>query len=371
MALPPAPTLLVLLNLAATRWGMDRHPSRGGSRARAACCRGRRVTRIVAGWRGAATAEYQARTGAKETTVFQRAITIYPWAALFIAFAPLGVRPAAGIGAALAVAIANLALVAAGVWLVGARAEEAGRARAHSAFLPGALLLAGPLALLALAAVTGEPTASRRAEFLVNATGLLLGALLLLLGFTLLAARLWAVGERALPTLGLTGLTVGTALWVANLVARYAVVASGAAGLHAAIEGDYWVASRYLLGLPGEPSWLAFLLVWLDMLQLAYLVAAYLCAAAFAAALARAGWLGRVGGRITTALGLALALAVVLGILLAAAGSRGGALLAFALTIPFMSAILPYSLGVALLGRGDRAAPAHPRRAAAATRTAA
>ncbi len=289
--------------------------------------------------------------------MLRRMTESYLWVAFIAAFAPLGVRPVAGLSAATAVVIANLALVAAGVWLTGARARRGRPAR--PAFLSAALLVAGPLALLALAALTGEPTAARPADFLLNTTGLLLGALLLFLGFVLLAARLWADGERALPTVGVTVLALGTALWVTNLIARFAVVASGAAALHAAVEGEYWVAYRYLLGLPGEPSWLAFLLVWLDMLQLAYVVTAYLGAEAFGAALARAGWIGRPGGWLATALGLALALAVTGGVLLAVGGSRPAAWLVYILTIPFMSAILPYFLGVALLRRGAAIAAEH------------
>jgi hypothetical protein len=282
--------------------------------------------------------------------------------ALLVAFAPLGVRPAAGFGAAVAVAGASLLLAAAGLRLVGMREGQDGAQ--HPIMLPGALLIASPIVLLAFAATAGVPTAARPVDFLLNTTGLLLGAALLFAGFALLALRLWEAGERALPILGTAALLVGTPLWVANLVARYAIVASGAAPLHAAAEANYWQASSYLLGLSAEPTWLAFLLVWLDMLQLAYLLLAYLCAAMFWLAAGRSGWVWRMCGRIAAALAIALALTIPAGALMAANGFQPAAALVFVVTIPFMSAILPYFLGLTLLSRSEFALPI-PRRAVA------
>ena len=294
--------------------------------------------------------------------MYPRVAQFFLGTALLVAFAPLGVRPAAGFGAAVAVALASLALAAAGLRLAGVRAGQGGAT--HPAFLPGALLIASPIALLALAATAGVPTAARPADFLLNTTGLLIGAALLFVGFALLALRLWEAGERALPMLGMAALLIGTTLWVANLVARYAVVASGAAPLHAAAEADYWQASSYLLGLSAEPSWLAFLLVWLDLLQLAYLLLAYLCAAVFWLAAGRVGWVWPVRGRFAATLGTALALAIPAGALMAASGFQPAAALVFVVTIPFMSAILPYFLGLRLLSRDEVTLPM-PRRAVA------
>jgi hypothetical protein len=58
---------------------------------------------------------------------------------------------------------------------------------------------------------------------------------------------------------------VGGAVWLANLIFRYAVVASGAADLQAAVEDRAWVANQYLLGLRGaERVFLAMCDVWPD-----------------------------------------------------------------------------------------------------------
>ena len=152
----------------------------------------------------------------------------------------------------------------------------------------------------------------------------------------------------------MASLVSGAAVWLANLVFRYAVVASGAAGLQAEAEDRSWVAHEYLRGLGSVPSWMDLLLVWTDMLQLTFVVLAYLAAAALGAALIRTGWLGKLGGSVFVGLNLALAVAVIAGIVLAGYGSAAGAWAACVLSIPFIVFVLPYFVGAALLG--DRAA---------------
>jgi hypothetical protein len=280
--------------------------------------------------------------------------SVYLWLALFLAI-PVGmVRDLAGTGALLAGYAVFVALTAAAIWRVGAAKTASGIVREHPAFLPGVLLIAGPLALVLGASVTGEPTAAHPGGYLLNTTALLVGSLVLVGGFTALAARLWEAGERLLPAFGLAGLLVGGAVWLANLVFRYAVVASGASGLQAAAEDRAWVAHEYLRGLEGGPSWMELLLVWTDMLQLAFVLLAYLSSAAFGAALLKAGWVGRIGGSVFVGLNLALAFTGAAGMVLAGGGSAVAAWIAYVLSIPFMVFVLPYFLGVALMLRGVR-----------------
>ncbi len=282
--------------------------------------------------------------------MFYRLSGNYLWIALFLAV-PVGqLRNLAGVVALIAGYAVFVALTGAAIWKNGAAKTQSGRVREHPAFLPGVLFMAGPLALLLGASVTGEPTASRLGDYLLNTTAILSGSVILVAGFVVLFVRLWEAGERLLPLLGLAGLLVGAAMWMANLVFRYAVVASGAAGLQAEVEKRAWVAHEYLLGLPVEPSWMEFLLVWTDMLQLAFVLLAYLAAAAFGAALVKAGWIGKTGGHVFVVLNLALALAVTIGLILA--GSAVAAWTVFILTIPFMVFVLPYFVGVALMNAG-------------------
>ena len=85
------------------------------------------------------------------------------------------------------------------------------------------------------------------------------------------------------------------------------------------------------------------------MLQLAFVVLAYLAAAAIGAALVDAGWLGIFGGSAFVERNLALAFALTAGIILAGYGSAAGAWTAYVLSIPFIVVVLPYFLGAALL----------------------
>jgi hypothetical protein len=296
----------------------------------------------------------------------QRIGGVFLWIAPFLAVLIGQLRNLAGASALLAGYALFVALTAAVVWKIGATKTGSGVVREHPAFVPGVVLLSGPLALLLGASVTGEPTAARPGDYLLNTTAILAASVILVAGFVALFAGLWRAGQRLLPVLALAGLLVGSAVWLANLVFRYAVVASGAAGLQAAAEDRAWVAHQYLRGLRGEPSWMELLLVWTDMLQLAFVLISFLAAAAFGAALVRVEWVGKGGGRIFVGLNLALALTLTLGIVLAGGGSASAAWTAYVLTIPFMAFILPYFIGVALVRGGGRAQRAMPAEAAAA-----
>jgi len=289
-----------------------------------------------------------------EVDVASRISGIHLRIALFLAVLVGQRRDLAGTGALIAGYAVFVALSAAVVWKIGAAKTASGRAREHPGFLPAVLLLAGPLTLLLGASFTAEPTSARPGDYVLNTTAILLGSVILVTGFVVLFAKLWDAEERLLPVLGLAALLVGTASWLANLVFRYAVVASGAAGLQTEVEDRAWVAHEYLLGLQGEPSWMELLLMWTDMLQLAFVLLAYLASAAFGAALVRVRWLGKVGGNVFVALNLALALAVAIVLILAGSGSAVAAWTVFILTISFMVFILPYFMGVALIQRGSR-----------------
>jgi hypothetical protein len=197
---------------------------------------------------------------------------IYLWSALFLTI-PVGMtRDLAGTSALLAAYAAFAALTATAIWKIGAAKTKETRVREHPAFLPGVLLVAGPLVLMLGASVTREPTASRPGDYLLNTTAILLGSVILVASFVVLTAKLREAEERLFPLLGISGRLVGAAPWLTNLVFRYAVVAAGAAGLQAEAEDRAWVAHEYLRGLQGEPSWMGFLLVWTDLTQVTFVV---------------------------------------------------------------------------------------------------
>lgn len=108
-------------------------------------------------------------------------------------------------------------LTAVAVWKLGTAKPKVGwRVQEDPAFLPGILLLSGPLALLLGASVTGEPTAALPGDYLLNTTAILLGSVILVGGYVVLSVRLWEAGQRLLPFLGLASLLVGAAVWLAN-----------------------------------------------------------------------------------------------------------------------------------------------------------
>lgn len=209
-----------------------------------------------------------------------------------------------------------------------------------------ALVLAGP-GVFALAGLTGVPTAQRPEAMLLNALVLLAAAVTLVVAAVRLALRAGSAG-RTPALLAVVAVVVGSTGYLANLLARWAVVASGASGLQAAVEESAWSASEYLPGLSGEPTYLVFLLVWLDLLQLAYVVATYVGFGALAVALGRSGAVSARVARGVGVTGSVLAALVLVGGALAGV-VPGAAEAAFVLTIPFMSTLLPYVLGIGLL----------------------
>jgi hypothetical protein len=182
---------------------------------------------------------------------------------------------------------------------------------------------------------------------LLNAAVLLAVAVALAVGAVSLAHRF-----RGVPaSLGVAAIAIGSAGYLLNLSGRWAVVLAGAAPRQAAVEDRAWVANVYLRGLDGVPDTMSLLLVWLDLMQVAYVVLAY---AGLAVAAGRAGavsaraatWIATVGWTATAATVLCAVLAPV---------SVIAAEAAFVLTIPFMSTLVPALLGCALLaGAGGR-----------------
>lgn len=226
-----------------------------------------------------------------------------------------------------------------------------------------ALAVAG-VGLFVLVGVVGPPTAREPLYMLLNAVVLLAVAVTLLVATTKLALRA-PNGPTALAVLALA---VGSVGYLLNLLARWAVVLSGAAPAQAAVEDRAWMASSYLRGLDGDPSFVTYLLVWFDLIQVAYLVLGYLAFAGLALGLRRTHALPARFARGIAVAGWMLAALVCAGAAVAPLdGPIGtvGAWTAFVLTIPFMSTLLPHVLGVALLDRASRVDP-QPSRAALA-----
>ncbi|WP_067658046.1 hypothetical protein [Nocardia harenae] len=229
-------------------------------------------------------------------------------------------------------------------------AVAAVRALAAAGDGAAALLVAAAIGLFAVAGGTGAPTAAAPAAMALNTAVLFAVALVLFGAVCGVAVRLRRVAE--LPVLAVFAL--GTGGFLLNLLARAAILLTGAAGEQRAVEATHWSAESYLRGLPGPPGFFGYTLVWLDLVQLAYVCSAFAAAAALARAARRAGLLPHRTGRALTALPAALALGLIASTTAALALPRSAdavpAALAFALSIPFMATLAPFLLGAALLG---------------------
>lgn len=215
-----------------------------------------------------------------------------------------------------------------------------------------ALVVAGA-GLFASVGFSGPPTAAEPGLMMVNTAALLGVALCLLVGSTAVVARYRASDAVVAALPGLLLLVVGSAVYLVNLVARFAVVLSGASDQQAAVEDTAWIAYEYLRGLGGAPDLMSFLLVWLDLLQLGYVATVYVCCAGLARLLRKQDAVSERVGRAVERAGYALAAVIVLGVALAAILPREldvvPAWAAFVASIPFMTTLLPFVLGVAML----------------------
>ena len=211
-----------------------------------------------------------------------------------------------------------------------------------------ALAVSGP-GLFAFVGFTGPPTADSPDLMMFNTAALLAVALWLLLVATTLVTRYGAVVAGP----GLVLMVVGTGVYVVNLLARVAVVLSGASGQQASVEDTAWVAYEYLRGLDGAPDFVTYLLVWLDLLQLGYVATVYVCFAGIARVLRMRGEVSQRMGRGVERMGYALAAVIVLGVTLAIVLPRELDLVpawaAFVASIPFMTTLLPSVLGASML----------------------
>jgi hypothetical protein len=213
------------------------------------------------------------------------------------------------------------------------------------------------IGLFAVCGFTGGPTARHPSSMMVNTAALLVMSVALLTGAVglLLRHRRSASIHTAVPAVVL--LAIGTCGFCMNLLARFAIVLTGAGQQQLAVEETHWMAARYLRGLEGPADFVGYTLVWLDLVQIAYILTAYLAAAALARVVAS---VIRHAGLVLTRIGYGLAATLSAGAVLAVVMPRSvdevPATVAFVTSIPFMATLVPFALGVAVLAAaGSRA----------------
>ncbi|MGK8486533.1 hypothetical protein [Nocardia asiatica] len=218
---------------------------------------------------------------------------------------------------------------------------------------PAVTWVAAAVALFAIAGFTGEPTARRPSLLAVNTAVLLVMSIAVLAGAVGLLLRLRRSPRLTVAVAAVAVFALGTGGFVLNLLARLAIVLTGAEERQLAVEATHWSAAQYLRGTTGPVDFVGYTLVWLDLVQIAYVVSAYAAAAGLA-------WLATGESVVPRRLGTVLTMTACL---LAATltGSVGAAIalpraadavpatVAFVISIPFMATLLPYALGAAIL----------------------
>ena len=228
------------------------------------------------------------------------------------------------------------------------------------------------LGLFAGVGVVGPPSADEPGLMTLNTAVLIVVAVALLA----VATRL-VVERRHSPAVGpavsaVVVLAVGSTAYLVNLVSRVAIHLSGAAPQQAAVEDTNWLASEYLRGVDDTPDFMALLLTWQDLVQLGYVATTYLAAAALARLLRSEGEVSHRAGTALMRTSYALAGLLLGGIVLAVALPREAdvvpAWVAFVTSIPFMTTLAPFALGVAWL-QGRPPSPTQWERGSEATRS--
>ncbi|MFC6010915.1 hypothetical protein [Nocardia lasii] len=225
---------------------------------------------------------------------------------------------------------------------------------------PAATLAAAGIGLFAVVGFAGEPTAVRPSAMLLNTAILFVVAVALLLGMVGLSVRFRTSPRMSTVVPALVLLLLGTGGFLLNLLARVAIVLVGADGQQLAVEHTHWQAANYLRGLPGPADFVGYTLVWLDLVQLAYLVTGYLAAAALAWLTVRSRRAATI--LVTAGLGLAsmLTIGAVAAIALPHSADAVPATIAFVTSIPFMATLIPFALAAVLLTETVDSDRTHP-----------
>ncbi len=226
------------------------------------------------------------------------------------------------------------------------------RLDARSDALAAALVGIG-VGIFAMVGFSGPPTADDPGMMTLNTGALFVIAVAILVVAVKLVLRYRSSAAAVAAVPGLVLLGMGTTVYLANLLSRVAVHLSGAAEQQAAVEDTAWVAFEYLRGLETAPDFMALMLVWQDLLQLGYVTTVYVCLAGLARLLRSQGAVSDRVGRLVQRTGIGLASVIVLGVTLAVALPREHDLVfawaAFVASIPFMTTVLPFALGVGML----------------------
>ncbi len=261
-----------------------------------------------------------------EKGLLRRLAELYLWLVpVSLAWFP-AIHAAGGLRVTAVTGSLHLLLIAAALWLLGARPTARVPAPADASARFASFLLIIGSALVWLGAVTFPGTdlakiAAHRSDHLFTTVFFMLGAVVTLAGFTVLTALLRESGHPVLAELGLVAFLFGSVFWAIHLASRAVVMVSAAEEMLVSGAAPSWYQSWRLFG---------------GVMYGVYMTAAYLATAAYGGALLSSGWVGKGWGRTFVVFGLAAA---------------SGFLAVSAFRPPLLVQFMPYAMGLILLRR--------------------
>ncbi len=186
-----------------------------------------------------------------------------------LALWPVGLALAL-VNAAVSVVTAPVFAVLAGIYV--ALAAVTIRRVATPGPPPAVTLVGAAIVLFAIAGFTGEPTASRPSSMVVNTAVLLVVSIALVVGAVGLLLQFRRSPRVGVAVPAVAVFALGTGGFVLNLLARLAIVLTGAEEQQLAVEATHWSAAQYLRGTTGPVDIVGKTQVRLGQVQLAKVV---------------------------------------------------------------------------------------------------
>lgn len=244
-------------------------------------------------------------------------------------------------------ALALVAAILVAGWTLAGRAIRADNRERQMLALAGGLLVAA-WAVITIFAAMGPPHLATLAENKLRYPLILVDAIVIVGGFAVLREALNGAGECLFSTLGSTAILLATPLYIVFCAVQLAVY-----------RGIERVGSAQVVAEIASLDELSLVLLFVGVML------TYLATAAFAAALARARWLGPTVSRVFMGASLFALLCVTARIAEALASTdnpmwgfrRWYALPGFILAIPAVPWIMPGLIGIVLLRRARAEEP--------------
>jgi hypothetical protein len=271
----------------------------------------------------------------------RRVSQVFLWLVPLLPLLSLAYRPG-GLKLYAIACAAQVLLMAAAVWILAADSIKSSAGGHRALLLPGVFLIAC-WASAAIAVNMGAPPhgaawVATSADQHLRYVALLLAGLLAWAGFSLLTARLRDAGERRFSVLGLSAVTISSALFTLFTLSALATFDMRAAQLASSGNAPEW-----------WPLLAALIYAWIAL----FAVLSYLAASLYALALGIVGLLGKLGRLLFVVVGTGAAALVLIAVTISGGSVTFGQGLG-AFLIPAVPFILPYLIGVNLVRRaGD------------------